>query len=140
MHSCKQCAHSFKSRIWLRHFLKDALKDITSPDNWSFLLKLTPSGFSFWLTSLLMVFPTMSPLLAFCNAYLNRSFTLARKWDTGSSSPKGGGKRRTVSCVPIALDRLYYLLISPSIVNLGGAISSSFIVNLRAIFTLEIIH
>jgi len=32
------------------------------------------------------------------------------------------GKRRTVSCVPTALNRLYCLFISPSIVNLGCGI------------------
>jgi hypothetical protein len=40
------------------------------------------------------------------------------------SSP-GGGNSRTVSSVHVALNRLYCLVISSSIVNLGGVISSS---------------
>ena len=37
-----------------------------------------------------------------------------------SSCPSGGGKRRTVSCVPWALKCLYSLVCSSSIVNLWG--------------------
>ena len=82
---------------------------ITSPVIWSLLLKLIPMAMSFTSTSLLIVIPTISLSSRSRNAYSNNSVTLSRKWEMGfgsSSSPSGGGKRRTVSCVPWAFKRL----------------------------------
>ena len=106
---------------------------ITSPVIWSFLLKLIPIALSFTLTLLLIVTPIISLSSRSRNAYSNNSVTLARKWDVGfeSSSPSGGGKRRTVSCVRWALKHMYCLVCSSSIVNLWVWISSC------AIFTLK---
>ena len=109
---------------------------MTSSDNWSFRLKLIPIALSYTLTSLRIVRPTISESWQFRKAYSNSSVTLAWKWDRGfESSPSAGGKSRTVSSVPVALYRLYCLIISLSIVNLGAAISSSLIDNLRFIIT-----
>jgi hypothetical protein len=91
----------------------------------SFLQKLIPIALSYTLTSLLIVIPNISELLQFCKAYSNRSDTLARKWDIGFEfSLSYGCKRRTISLVPTALNRLYCLFISSSVVNLGSSVSS----------------
>jgi hypothetical protein len=63
-----------------------------------------------------------------------RRYVTVRAKESVSSE---GGNRRMVSCVPTVLNHLYSLVISPSIVNLGGIISSSSIVNLRAIVILK---
>ena len=83
-----------------------------------FRLKLIPIGLSCTLTSLLIVTPTISDSLQFLRAYSNKSDTISKKCVTGLETG-GGGNNRTESWVPVALKRLYCLLISPSTVNLS---------------------
>ena len=105
---------------------------ITSPLIWFFFLKLIPIVLSYILTYLLILIPTISESSQFLNAYSNNFVTLAKKWDIGfESSSSHGGKRRTVSCIPSALKRLYCLVSSWSTVNLRVWISSCAIPTLK---------
>ena len=79
---------------------------ITYPDNRSFRLKLIPIGLSFRFR---IVIPAISELPTYFKTLSKRSFTLARKCDTGSLASEGGFKR-TVNCLPSALNRLYFLV------------------------------
>ena len=103
MHHNGQRIERVEPGIWLGHLTLQ----ITSPDNWSLRLIMRPIGLSFWFTSLWMAIPTMSASCTSCNACSNSSFTLARNWSTGLVSDSLGGLRRTVSCVPTVLKRLY---------------------------------
>jgi hypothetical protein len=85
---------------------------ITSPDIWSFRLKLVPIDLSCWLTWLRKEIPTMSLALDDCRAYSNNSFTLAKKWLTGLVWVSEGGVRGAVSWVPTVLNLLFSLVCS----------------------------
>jgi len=74
-----------------------------------------------WFTRFWIVIPTVSLSLRFCSACRKRSSTLARKWVTGSLALEGGN-RRTTSCVPMALNRLYRRVIVSSISNLRAMV------------------
>ena len=63
----------------------------------------------------------MSLSMRFCNACSKTSFTLTRKWLTGSLALEGG-KSRTVNCVPLALNLLYRRVILSSISNLRNIV------------------
>ena len=90
---------------------------ITNSLNRSIRLKLIPIGLSCTLTSLLLVTPTISDSLQFHRAYSNKMDKLYKKCVTGMESV-GGGNNRTESWVPVAVNRLYSLLISLSTMNL----------------------
>ena len=60
--------------------------------------------------------PTISDPSLFLRVYSNRS-DMSRKCVIGSESG-GGGNIRTVSWDPVALKRLYRLVLSPTTVNL----------------------
>ena len=96
---------------------------ITSPENFSFSLKLIPIGLSFWFNWIWIVISTISVSSTSRNACLKKSFTLARKCATGLLLSEGGIKR-TASCLPTALYRLYSLVILWSTSNLRAKIFS----------------
>jgi len=97
---------------------------MTSPDSWSFRLKLIPTGLSLWFTWFRIVMPTMSPSPASCNTCPNRSFTLPIKCVTGSLLSEGVIKRALI-CLPTAFYRLYSLVFLSSMSNLRAMFSLS---------------
>jgi len=119
IYSHDQLVQGVKSSVWLWNLFEQ--RQYNTPETRSLRLKLIPIGLSFWFSRFCNVIPTMSLSLRFCHAWRNRSFKLARKWLTESVASEGG-TRRTTSCVPLALKRLYCRVILSSISNLRAMV------------------
>ena len=86
MHSYDKSVLGVNSSIRLRN---SNTLHITSVDNWSFLLKQIPKDELFWFTWFWMVIPTISLSFTSRKVYSMRSFTLGRKFPTGSLLSEG---------------------------------------------------